>query len=244
MKLYPKVPGNGELWPSTSLVDSRFYHNISSCILNNGYASEPFFLKRGVRKGCPLSGSLFVLAIEMLAQQKRRSKTIEGIKIEQRLQEVKLSQYADHTTALLNDSQSVVNLFDLLGRFEGCSGLKINETKSQMLWLGSWRHRKDKILNLLLSDEPVYALGVHFSYDREAALKKKFWDKIISLKKLLNIWSQRDISISDKINLVKSLALSKLIFICSVMETPKLFANEVNKITLDFICNYKPSKIK
>ena len=137
-----------------------------------------------------------------------------------------------------------MNLFDLLGRFEGCSGLKINETKSQMLWLGSWRHRKDKILNLLLSDEPVYALGAHFSYDREAALKKNFWDKIISLKKLLNIWSQRDISIYDKMDLVKSLALSKLIFICSVMETPKLFANEVNKITLDFICNYKPSKIK
>ena len=58
-----------------------------------------------------------------------------------------------------------------------------------MLWLGSWRHRKDKVLNALLSDEPVYALGVHFTYDREAALKKNFWNKIITLKKLLNIWS-------------------------------------------------------
>jgi len=28
------------------------------------------------------------------------------------------------------------------------------------------------------------------------------------------------------------------------MKTPKLFANEVNKITLDFIWNHKPSKIK
>jgi len=67
---------------------------------------------------------------------------------------------------------------------------------------------------------------------------------IIPLKKLLNIWSQRDISIYGKINLVKSLALSKLIFICNVMETPKLSANEVNKITLDFIWNHKPPKIK
>ena len=71
-----------------------------------------------------------------------------------------------------------------------------------------------------------------------------FWDKLISLKKLFNIWSQRDISVYGTINLVKSLALSKLVFICSVMETPKLFVDEVNKIVLDFIWGHKPPKIK
>ena len=35
------------------------YTNISSCILNNGFASEPFTLERGVRQSCPLSGLLF-----------------------------------------------------------------------------------------------------------------------------------------------------------------------------------------
>ena len=43
---------------------------------------------------------------------------------------------------------------------------------------------------------------------------------------------------------MKSLALSKLVFICSVMETPKLFVDEVNKIVLDFIWGHKPPKIK
>ena len=47
------------------------------------------------------------------------------------------------------------------------------------------------------------------------------------------MWSQRDISVYGKINLVKSLALSKLVFICSVMETPKLFVGEVNKIGIN-----------
>ena len=28
-----------------------FYHNISSCVLNNGHASEPFLLERGVPQG-------------------------------------------------------------------------------------------------------------------------------------------------------------------------------------------------
>ena len=45
-----------------------FYSNISSCVINNGFASNFFSLKRGVRQGCPLSGLLFVLAIAVLAQ--------------------------------------------------------------------------------------------------------------------------------------------------------------------------------
>ena len=100
---------------------------------------------------------------------------IKGIEIERNgSQEIKLSQYADDTTALLSDSESVMQLFELLGLFERCSGLKINESKPELLWLGSWRHRKDKISNLQISEEAVYALGVHFAYERETVLQKNF----------------------------------------------------------------------
>ena len=58
------------------------------------------------------------------------------------------------------------------------------------------------------------------------------------------MWSQRDISLQGRINIVKTLALSKLIFVCSVLETPEHFADEVNKLIFDFIWNYKPSKIR
>ena len=109
---------------------------------------------------------------------------IKGIEIESNgSQEIKLSQYADDTKALLSDSESVMQLFELLGLFERCSGLKINESKSELLWLGSWRHRRDKLLNLLIIEEPVYALGVHFAYERDTILQRNFWDKLISLKK-------------------------------------------------------------
>ena len=109
---------------------------------------------------------------------------IKGIEIEYNgSQEIKLSQYADDTTALLSDSESVLLLFEQLGLFERCSGLKINESKSGQLWLGSWRHRKDKILNLQISEEPVYALGLYFAYERDTVLQRNFWDKLISFKK-------------------------------------------------------------
>ena len=68
-------------------------------------------------------------------------------------------------------------------------------------------HIKDTILDLQMSGEPVYALGVHFTYDLEVSEKKNFFDKLESLKKTLNMWSQRDLSIVGRINIIKTLAL-------------------------------------
>ena len=44
-----------------------FYNNISTCTINNGHTSKFFYPSRGVRQGCPLSPTLFVISIELLA---------------------------------------------------------------------------------------------------------------------------------------------------------------------------------
>ena len=87
-----------------------------------------------------------------------------------------------------------------------------------MLWFGSMRHRRDAVCNLQISDGPVHALGVHFTYNTELSYKKNFFDKLGSLKETFSVWSRRDLSIYGRINIVKTLALSKLVFISSVME--------------------------
>ena len=72
--------------------------NISSCIVNNGHATRHVNLGRGVRQGCPLSGTFFVIGIEILGNAIRSLKEIKGIEIDERNM-LKLSQYADDTTA-------------------------------------------------------------------------------------------------------------------------------------------------
>ena len=114
-----------------------FYHNIPSCIVNNGHASEFIPLKRGVRQGCPLSGMLFILAVEPLAIQIRTSKSIKGLKNGNK--EYKVSLYADDTTTFIHDDSSAVALFALLDRFSTLSGLRINKSKTG-LWLGFWKN--------------------------------------------------------------------------------------------------------
>jgi len=86
--------------------------------------------------------------------------------------------------------------------------------------------------------------GMHFTNNIELSHERNFFEKLGSLKKTLSVWSQRDLFIYGRINIVKTLALSKLVFISSVTETPKNFATEVNKIVFDFIWKKKPAKIK
>ena len=50
----------------------NFNSNITSCIVNNDYASDVFQLYTGVRQGLLLSGLLFVLPVEVLALNHRK----------------------------------------------------------------------------------------------------------------------------------------------------------------------------
>ncbi len=100
------------------------YNTIESAVLNNGFTGNYFNLERGVRQGCPLSAYLFILSIEVLANNIRNNKEIKGIIIDNR--EIKISLLADDMTLVLQDLKSVENTIKTLMLFHKCSGLKIN----------------------------------------------------------------------------------------------------------------------
>ena len=70
-----------------------FYTDISSCVLNNGFTSDLFPVRCGVRQGDPLSPLLFILIIEVLACQIREDSEIKGILVKE--EEIKLTLFAD-----------------------------------------------------------------------------------------------------------------------------------------------------
>ena len=131
-----------------------FYCNITSCVTNNGYASDFFNLERGVRQGCPLLGTLFVLGIEILALAIKKNPQIEGIRLG--AQEIKITQYADDTTVFLKNPESMSVLLDLLEKFDRRSGLKINHAKSEAMWLGKWKSREDTPFNVKWPKDSVF----------------------------------------------------------------------------------------
>ena len=95
-----------------------------------------------------------------------------------------------------------------------------------------------------MSKESVFVLGIHFSNCKRTCDKLNFYDKLDALENTLNNWKRWKLTLLGNINIVKSLGLSKLIFIASVLPVPEKFFDQVNKITFNFIWDNKIAKIK
>ena len=96
-----------------------YCRNLSSCVLHNGFPTDIFFVKRGVRQGDPLSPLLFSLALETLICQIRENKNIKGFLNNGK--EIKTTLFADDMTCFLWDdvdlssvtSKSLYNAFKM-----------------------------------------------------------------------------------------------------------------------------------
>ena len=217
------------------------YNESEACVTNNGFSSPFFKLQRGVRQGCPLSAYLFIMVVELLAHKIRINKEIKGIKIGQT--EIKLVQMADDTTAFVEDEKSLENIFNILEKFEMYAGLKLNKTKTEAMWLGKDKNNVHEPLNIKWVKQ-VHSLGIFFSYDSDSVVMKNFMDRAKEFKKILDLWSMRDLSLIGKITILKSLALSKIIYQCAVLTAPPNFVESVNDIAYQFLWSKKPAKVK
>ena len=195
-----------------------------------------------MRQGCLLSGLLFVVGNELLARALKKDPIIKGSKVGQK--EIKITKHANDTTVLVHDLDSVTQLLKHLDKFKQISGLEINTNKTEALWLGCWRSRKDKPFGFKWPQEPVYALGIHFSYNLKQANTLNLEEKVYSLEKTLNNWKKKKANFNWQINIVKTLGLSKLIYYSSLLTVSKSLIGRISNIFFSFIWEGKPPKIK
>ena len=169
-----------------------------------------------------------------------QNKDIKGISIGS--EETKIIQYADDTTAILADTSSATTLFRLLDDFKIVSGLKINCFKMEAMWIGSSRNCKTQPFGIKWPNEPIKALGIYYTYDKKLLLENNFIERLDSIKNLTRIWSSRGLSIYGKITLIKSLLIPKLVYVSSLIPTPKEFVSQLNQLLFQFLWN-GPDKV-
>lgn len=105
------------------------YREPKERVRTNDCISDPFRLSTGTHQGCPLSPSLFALALAPLTILDRESPAVRGLWIG-RLEE-EISLYADDALLYLNDAgPSLVAALEIFDKFGNFSGIRINWSKS------------------------------------------------------------------------------------------------------------------
>ena len=219
------------------------YNDISSCVTNNGHSSQFFRVTRGIRQGCPLSAYLFLLVAETLAAGIRQNTHITGIQMGSN--EVSVIQMADDTTLFMNNPVSLQRCLLLFSRFGRISGLRINVTKSEAMGLGIFKNLSiTKPYGLQWKDSSMKSIGITFHRDPDQTIELNFQNKLTSVRNLLNIWSQRNLSIKGKITVIKSIILPQVLYICSNLAVPEWFVSKVDSCMYHFIWSAKMDKVK
>jgi hypothetical protein len=222
-----------------------FYNECESCLSLNGNITERFKLGRGCRQGDPLSPYIFILCVEILGILVRNNKDIQGIEIQGH--EFKISQFADDTTLLLDwCEKNLLASMETLQYFTNISGLKVNIDKTNIIRLGKDRndHRKMCSKHKLNWTTEFTILGVRFSTNLDQIQELNYNTKLKETKKLLEQWSKRSLSTLGKITVIKSLALSKFVYLFSSLPNPtEDFFKKLETYFFQFIWNKKPDKI-
>ena len=208
------------------------YHDINSCVLNNGYSSPFFKIQRGVRQGCPLSALLFILVAEIMAIHIRKSKNINGLQYQNA--EIKIKQLADDTTIFLKNYNSLENTLKILDKFEKAAGLKLNTSKTEAMRLGACNNLPCNKLGIKIV-EKTRSLGIHITKNANLLVEENFNDKYSKISNLLNMWQQRNLTIKGKITLIKQKALPMLLYTASMLYTPPKFIAKFEQLFFKFV---------
>ena len=210
-------------------------------VLNNGYTGEWFKPTRGVKQGCPVSGMIFVLAVELFACKLRSRTDIKGIKIKE--VEIKISQYADDTAIFVDGKESAGKVMEMLQSFGEISCLRLNPEKCDFVWIGRNRLKMDTICGI----EPktkFKSLGIFFSTGDDDCINDNIEPMVRKVRNVINMWRERDLSIKGRITLTKSLIASQLTYSAIVVNIPSDILKTLDKEINSFMWRGRPPKVK
>ena len=205
------------------------YTGFTACIQNNGYFSEPFNIRRGVRQGAPNSSFIFLLCAEVMAIMIRENKQIQGIPVNDIV--YLLSQYADDFDVFSQPThQSIKALFDVLGHFNKISGFQVNYDKTTVYRIGSIRKTNAKCYvdkELHWTNDPINILGVYVHHNDNEVLELNYKPLMSKIKAILTSWKRRSLSLIGKVQIINTLTAS--LFVYRMMTLPTITNNYVKQ---------------
>ena len=218
-----------------------------SVVNQGGHLSNKVYIHRGCRQGDPISSYIFILCVEILACRIRQNSLIKGININN--QDIKLSQFADDTTLILDGTESSLNSsLNEISFYGTLSGLKINIDKTHVIWIGSKKYSKNTMCSnykLKWGGSTFNMLGIEYDVNLQNITRLNYDKKLVKIKALVQNWSKRDLTPLGRNTVFKSLIISQLNHLISSIPNPSdSFIKELISIMFTFIWNGPTDKIK
>ena len=103
-------------------------------------------------------------------------------------------------TCFLTCEKSVEVLFQVLKKFQSCSGLKVNTEKTEGVWLGPWKGRGELKFGVRWPTTPVKIVGVYFAYNQREVEILNSRTALNKMKSVINTWKTRKLSLFVKVH--------------------------------------------
>lgn len=211
----------------------------SVSVLVNGSPTADFCMERGLRQGDPLAPFLFLAVAEGLSGLVR-SATEKGILRGYTLSDTisfPLLQFANDTFLLCEASQANLWAVKTIFRsFELVSGLRVNFKKSHLFGINIDEYfisSAAEFLSCSVGTLPFKFLGVPVAANPR---RSSTWEPIINLvKKRLQCWKGRLLSIGGRVTLINSVLNSLPVYLFSFYRAPKGVIRKLVSIQRNFL---------
>ncbi|XP_071139100.1 uncharacterized protein [Mytilus edulis] len=128
------------------------------------------------------------------------------------------------------------------------SGLRINFTKTQVVWIGSKKYSREMLCqnrDLSWGSTSFKLLGINFDIDLDKILNLNYTDRYHQIKNLINTWSKRNLTVIGKISVVKTLILPILNHLFLTLPNPNAeMIKKINDAIYYFLWNSPVHRVK
>ena len=222
------------------------YKGLNSQIIINGQAVNGFDICRGVKQGDALSCILFIMCIEPLIRNLKANPGIENIVSS--LLDINIPKtygFADDVAILTrNNPNGIQQIFNEYDAFSENSGLRLNADKTEILCFNT-RRNFDQRFNIvyggarytLVATESVKINGIVLLQDPARRENTNVRMALEAMGRLLQAWSTRRLTLLGKILIIKTFAISKIIYLMQSMSLSEPSYKEIIKVIFKYLWN-------
>lgn len=224
-----------------------FYENYTAQIMHNGQLTEPINIDSGVRQGCILSPTIFLILVDWIMKKTTRNKT--GIRWNA-FSQLEDLEFADDVCLISEKRQHMQKKTEKLSKEAKKIGLSINTKKTKIIKINTERE-----MGIFVEEEEIESVQ-KFCYlgsilDKNGRIEEEVNARINKAQNafymLRKIWGSNELTLATKIRIFNTNVKSILLYASETWKTEKRVIKKtqtfINKCLRKILKIYWPNRI-